>query len=230
MKNIIGISTGSIYKLIESNNIDAYITYIREDISHMINAIEILIPENKLKTFKLSEGNKEWLKKLDWISFHLPKNNININNQEDIIRIINSLPKLDAIIIHCDISISGYINLQNKKYKNIILYENTEHNNSIDFAEKICFDTSHALSFNYFYTLEFIKKYQNRIKQIHLSNYDSEDNFIHYRFHLPFYKDSRKFFKLKNMIDFKAYPIIIESTFEDLEDAKREINFIKENV
>jgi hypothetical protein len=215
---IFGLSLGSIHKLIQNDNKNEAITFIRKTLKNKVNAIEILISKNNLKDFKLSNENYEWLSKLPHLSFHLT-GDFDIDYE-----IIKLLPAFNNIVCH--------INNKNKipewfknQFFDEIYYENINDtvtdNNFTDITD-ICFDVCHALKFGLGFFIEFVIKNISYFKEIHLSNYISKNYY-----HTGFYKKSPELFRyIKSFFDMTKYPIIVESIFESEKEMKAEINFL----
>jgi hypothetical protein len=215
-----GLSLGCVYKFVHSENRDDIITLYRENFKNDINAIEIVMPGKDIDNFILSEENYEWLKTLNYISVHLlstPK------SYEKMIMIIKQLPRIDKFICHYNWKIIPEFFLSH--FHKDILLENTEDLPWKGCCANLCFDISHALKFGFKYLINFFEVNIFDIKEIHLSN------FISGKCHKLF-QGTNTLLSLKREIDLKKYPIpiIVENICENLEELKKEIKFIKENL
>ena len=211
MSNL-GLSIGAVHNLLNIDNRDFWIKYIRE-LNLNINAIELIFDPKTFNKLQLSKENIEWIKRLDYRSLHITPgfhcfDNWNINNY----------------IYH-----PSWI-MNNSYYKNNTLIENTDYEqddkyfNILSNDFNICCDISHALSFSMDYLEAFIITHHTKIKQFHLSNYDKEC-------HVPFYsaKYDRlnaigKLLKSYNLLDL---PFIIECNFKTELDLKNELVYVK---
>lgn len=229
---IIGFSLGTIHKILNGEfgqefffptiNKDNWITWYRTRQKGIgnFNAMEIVMLPKQEEYFKLSEENYHWLKNLKYISYHLTQ------CTEDTEKVLKQLPFISSIVCHVDEkNILTYDFL--KKYLNKICFENIEGKDYPFFKgtsiDKICFDFAHAMSINNSYVNDFYKKYEKQIKQIHLSYHDPILK------HIPFHNKVHECFGFSIKIKHNC-PIIIESAFNNIEEMKKELQFIKERI
>lgn len=214
--NTIGFSCTA-WKFINTDNINDQITFFRSYFGDEINAIELNLPSHKEKYFQLDAKNYSWLSDLNHISYHLTQ------YTEDTEKALSQLPFLNHLICHVD---EKYI-LQNipTAYSHKILIENIEDHQSIfDKTEKICFDIAHCLSISLEEPEIFHNSHKKNIKQIHLSNHEDKLK------HIPLYKAPDWLFNTIKSIPIKNYPIIIESNFNNLREAKLELKYLKGKI
>lgn len=150
-----------------------------------ISGVEITLATAKeLLDFKLSNSDRNWLKKLDYVTIHAPFFDFgSIEDESSIKNYLDRISKLykqingKNVIIHPD-----QLPPKNllKKYDFNISTENLEirKHNYISDLKKIfveypkmglCLDVSHAYTFNKYETAKLIKEFKNRITQIHFS-------------------------------------------------------------
>jgi hypothetical protein len=219
---IIGFSLGCFWKFmnkyiskdqIKNKNSWLDMWRIYESIGEF-NAFEIgLTPEDE-KHFEISLTNYKWLESLDYLSYHL------VEFTDKTMDCIYQLPEIKYFIIHIDKRNDIPIEFLNK-YKDKILFENIEDVN-IPFkdSDNVCLDFAHA--YNYFYDCNF----NDKIKQFHISKYDKELK------HIPFYRLG-EFDLFDGFIGdglYTNYPVIIESNFDSIDEARKELIFIKEKI
>ena len=211
----IGFSSGTCWKFINTLNGDDQISFYRTFFGEEINAIEICLVPDKEQNFKLSKRNKSWMSSLNHISYHLTQ------WTEDTKNIIEQLPRIDYMICHID---EKYILDKMPHFYNILI-ENIENHHSEFFEnEKICFDIAHCLSLNLEEPENFYLKNKANIRQIHLSNHEDKLK------HIPLYKAPDWLFNKLKSIPLKNYPVIIESNFNNLQEAKLELKYLKEKI
>lgn len=211
--------------------VDEIITYIKNTFDKIINAVEIIIPKQELKNFKLSQENYKWLSSLEWLSYHLLADNCYSLET----KIIHLLPPLNAIICHSD----KIENLRKHKhffmpFKNIFLFENIENDNFKEFdyldyngetSKYVCLDISHLLGHDKKTQKCFLQDNLFKVREIHLSNYKEQ-------YHQCFYNNSKqlKYIKNKLKIRLQDYPIIIEESFETFQQTNTEIDFLRRAI
>ena len=207
---IIGFSVQTNWKFYSNSN--EWISFWKENNSIIgnFNAIEILVSPEQEENFKLSIDNFYWLSELKYISYHL------IDFTEYTKSIIDSLPFISNIILHYDQS-EIYKDKFFRRYKNKLLIENIEGLIDLNLLNNnnVCFDIAHVYNNN-----AIIKQYfdnnENRIKQIHVSYFDKDVK------HIPIYNTGYQF-----NIDINKFPIILEGSFNSIEEMKNELNYIK---
>ncbi len=210
----IGFSIGSIHKFIRPEDGIDWLRVNQREIGYF-NILEIVIPPEKESGFQLSKENYKWLCGMKYLSYHLTQ------CTEDTEKSINQFPFIDFYICHINqknILTEPFI----KKYGRKILFENVEdHEYSFFKTDQICFDIAHALSYkknlNTFYNT-----YEKQIRQIHLSNYDPELK------HITFHNNRCLGYDFDTSI--RKYPIILEASFNSLEEMKNELLYIKRRV
>jgi hypothetical protein len=215
---IFGLSMGCAHKFgLLSDDI---ITLYRDCFADKINAVEFVISENEIEKFKLTDDNKEWLKSLKYLSFHLLTEISSYLKIHDWLR-QNDI-KINYFVKHPD-EMSVPDNFK-KLYESQIIYENLEtaifpcHN-------KICFDISHALKINSLHMEHFYKLNFSSIKQIHLSN--TIKGQCHQLFHDDLSNNFSEIYLLKGIT---TIPIILENSCDNLDQLKNEVDFIYNNI
>jgi hypothetical protein len=212
----IGFSIGSCWKVSGTPvAADNYITWWRnyqKEIGYF-NALELVMTPEQEEHFQLSKENYKWLCGMKYLSYHLTQ------CHTDTMKVIKQLPFINKFICHIDkkrILTEDFI----KKYWKSLLFENIEgHEYPFLNSDAVCFDIAHALSLPG-RAFEYFKKYERQIEQIHFSGYDPVKK------HIPMhYKDCFRF-----NLNLKKYPIILEATFESIEEMKKELLFAKEII
>lgn len=226
---LIGFCLGCIHKFINQYllpatdmfpaNKNEWINFFRMNQKEIgdFNAIEIIMTPLEERWFSISKDNYSWLKSMKHISYHLTQCTKETENA------IQQLPFISNIVCHVSKkSILTYDFL--KKYLNKICFENIEGADYPFFKEeKICFDFAHAMSIDNSYVNNFYKVYNRQIIEIHLSIHDPELK------HIPFHNKVSKCFKFSIPIKHNC-PVIIESAFNNIEEMKKELQFIKERI
>jgi hypothetical protein len=217
-----GLSLGCVHTFFPCKNKDAVITLYRENFKDEINAIELTMSEKDFKNFNLSQVNFEWLRNMKYVSIHLlgsvgsyrkimsmiKRNKLRVNNFISHIYSKNTIPQFFK-----------------DEFGNNILIENIERDYALFPDEfKICFDYSHAIKNGSEFAAKFANLNEFSIKQVHLSNT------INGICHRPFIKDLFHFDFVKNVIDLKNYPIIIESVCEDIIELREEVKVLKRRI
>lgn len=216
MSNL-GISIGSLWKIVESRNRNEFINCIKNLNLHF-DAIELLFAEKDLPYLDISE-NIDWINKFKYKSFHHgPYKKCNKKIIDNIFDKIN----FDGVVKHIDHTIdydSNNIlieNLENKKLDDPEIYMNNN----------ICCDLSHALSHSMSYLIDFIATYHKNIKQFHFSNC------INGECHQMFYQDKNNRLKEIRFLleDFNLIdkPLIMEYIFNSKEELINEYNYIND--
>lgn len=210
---ILGFSIGSLHNFIETKNRDDYITHLRQT-NLYFNAIELIFG---LETFQLTKENIDWINSLDYTSLHVVPF---VNHALDF--------EIDNYIYH-----SNWIT-NNLFYKENTLIENPEIKESEYYFDQltndfnICCDISHALAFGMDYLKEFVIKYHDKIRQFHLSDFDSKHH-VPFHFNTAYYTVDR-LFRIKEILDkydLLKLPFIIECNFENELDLIKEFNYVK---
>ena len=215
----IGISTGTVHKLVNCTNRDDLITFVRKQ-NLQINCIEVMLHPDFVRDFKLSDENCKYFDTLENVALHIDEPQL--NHEPCLYEYM-----FDNYIWHPD----KFLSVEKSKYiENDILIENIENpSDNIYFKDMtkkhdICCDISHALFNGINYLEIFIKMWQSKIKYFHISNCISG------QCHLPFYNDpSSKFPQIVDMI--KEYNLmdsvfIIETTCETVADLHNEFEYI----
>jgi hypothetical protein len=215
---IFGLSLGCAYKFIEDRN--NIISLYKEKFGNKINAIEILLAKEELKTFTFSKENVKWINSLKYKSLHLP------NQYNSYFLTLSFLKRnklnIDSFIAHIDL-----INNIPKIFQNVdipILYENVDYKKySFENIDNICFDVSHAMAQNELFT--FYEKNKNYIKQIHLSN--TIDNNCHKLFCNTQKNKIDELLYIAYIMKTQKTPIILESICDNIKQLEKEIEYIK---
>lgn len=216
---IFGLSFGCVHKFCLNPNKDEVVTLYRENFKDTINAIEIIICEKDLHKFKLSNVNRNWLRSLNYVSLHLLDT---VHSYHKVYRMIkeNHL-KINAFICH--------VNKENnipsffiQEFGDRIIIENMEN----DFSylcnyKSVCFDISHALFNGNDFFSSFVCINDKKIKQVHLSNC------IDAKCHQLFNQDLDCFYFVNETLDLKNQVVIVENACENLEELKKEVQFLK---
>lgn len=221
---IFGLSLGCCYKFINSKNRNDIISIFRNEFD--INAIEIAMPDKDFDRFKINKVNHKWLRDLDYVSLHLPNKDFNYAKIHKCIQ--NNCLGIDNFICHIDKK-KDIPYFFNSAFSDKILYENIEIPTLHSFRDtfKICFDLSHGLKIDKKYCSVALKTFKDRIKEIHLSN--TQFNICHQTFYDDESNDNLMFIKDKIMPLIKV-PIILENSCDSLNELKKEVKFLKENL
>ena len=211
---IIGFSIQTNWRFYKNDN--EWISFWRINKSKIgdFNAIEIVVDPKQEKNFKLSAKNYEWLSTLKYISYHL----VEFSNYTE--NVIKQLPFVSNFICHYDWQ-KIYDNKFFEQHEDKLLIENIE-NQAGDFkkTDKICFDIAHVLNDGVEVIDEFYTKHKNKIKELHISNYNNKIK------HIPIYNSGIDL----NFDMLKEYPIILEGSFRDIQEMKKELNYIKGEI
>lgn len=234
MARIFSFALGNIWRW--SKNRASLLKYAKKlDIS----GVEITFATSKeLFDFKLSNSDKNWLKKLDYVTIHAPFFDFAINKDENQIKIrLDCIYKLykeinaKNVIIHPD-----QLPLKNllKNYDFNISTENLESRTHIRISDLkkvfakypkigLCLDVSHAYTFDKKETEELIKEFKNRITQIHFSGTYGKKRHQSLRIVTKDFLQSIEGIKKLNV------PIVIEEDIEvkSVKYLKEEIAYIK---
>ena len=216
MSNL-GISIGSVWRLVKSKNRNEFINYIK-DLNLDFNAIELLFAEKDLPNLNISD-NIDWINSFNYKSFH--HGPYKFCNKKIIDNIFNKID-FDSVIKHMDheIDYNGdnilIENLESEKLDYFNMYINNN----------ICCDLSHALSYDLNYLVNFIKTYYRHIKQFHISNC------INGECHQLFYHDGYDKLKIIKILltnfGLTDIPIIMEYAFNSKEELLHEYDYIND--
>lgn len=225
---MLGISTGSVWRISGSGNINGALGLI-QSLSIDFRAIEVLLPENINGSLELSLLDLTYLNSRDWVSVHL------CDDQDHFKNALQVASRLHArrYIMH---PLFTYYNdsLQNK-----IIIENMDNSHKQTYFKEltdtydICLDVSHGLSKS---NLEWlIRIYHSKIKVIHMSNYNPEDEYSH-KCHACFHKDktdpkNEKIQWISHLLakyNLLGLPIIMEYNFSSLRELVDEYNYLME--
>jgi hypothetical protein len=228
---LLGFSTGSSYKFLdlknndEANSIIYFFRLLRENID--FNCLEIILTEEIINTFfKISEQNFEWLKSLDYLSFHLINEKY---NNEKVFKLFNNINY--KIICHSDEYFLLSKNFRGKYTKNILLenidYDKIEYGHDYD----LCFDIAHAETIGK--VRSYYNEYFDNIKEIHFSKHIktkvvNSDKKIITEHHLPIVRFD-KIEELKILKDCKI-PVIIEGGCDSCLEMINEFYYIKKYI
>jgi len=236
---IYSFALGGIWKWTKSNNIGDLVGYAKKlDIS----GVEVTFAsKEEVYAFNLSINNKSWLKSLDYVTIHAPFDFI--QKSEDDIDIIKQLEviselydEVDAknVIIHPDALPAQEIlenydfnisteNLPKKKHKRHVSIHDLEKILQRYPEMGLCLDVSHAYRCSKFETEKLVKRFKNRISQIHLSGtYRGKD-------HKSLREVTNNFLLSIEPIKELDVPIVIEENIEikNIRYIQNEIDYIK---
>lgn len=226
---IIGFSIGCIYKFFQALNRNDFITFFREK-KYKINALEITIPKTHMKYFKLSKENYQYLKSLDYLSFHLTGDQV---DNEVLGNVLFSLPEIDSYIVHIERYLENP-DFYNNNFGNKLLIENIPDYTG-NYPDNICFDVAHYMEELLSYKkkiyqstiIKTMQKFKN-IKEIHMSNYISDS-----KPHMPIHqsinilKYIQQIGRLSSIENIYSLPIIIESAFDNPFQIIKELKYIR---
>jgi len=231
MKRIFCFATGNMWRWVKGNKAKL-IDYIKElDVS---GAELTFSSKEELYNFRLNSKQVKWLKKCDYVSIHAPFRLVRrANNKEEVIKQLDCIKKIYGlvnarnVIIHpndlpprklldeYDVNFSTE-NLPKKRHVTIKKLSNI-------FKKYpnlgLCLDVAHAYLWSRFETGKLVKKFKNRIIQVHFSGtYRKRD-------HVPLQSVSPIFLKSIKPIKELRIPIVIE------EDIKvKSIKFVKDEI
>ena len=232
---IIGFSTGFLYKTKNYDRVSIEAVKLIQSIG--CNAIEFMTinRENLQKIFDNISRDK--LKKFEFVSLHLPKGIFQEDKREETIEVLELVQKiheklkLNNVVIHPD-EVSDWSvfskfsfpfaieNMDNRKktHKSINDMRKTFQITSA----KMVLDVNHCFANDATMKLaqDFIKEFGDRMNEVHLSGFVD--------FHEPLFQTKQE--EILNSVPGIELPIIIESGCENIEDAKKEIDYIKENL
>jgi hypothetical protein len=213
---LIGPSIKSIHKFFKGSP-NACISWWRGfQKREYFNAIEISMFPAEEKDFKLSATNYEWLESLKHVSYHLSQ------YTKDTKAVIRQLPYVNYFILHVD-QIHHLTTEFLDKYGHKLLIENIEFEYlSHDYfsTNQICLDIAHAQSITWNSPVRFFEHNKYHIREIHCSCFHQNKK------HVPFFCNKKRFPKI-DMIEFS---IIIEADFENIEDVKKELQYLKGKI
>lgn len=239
MKKIFSFATGNIYRW--SKNKNNLINLIKK---LEVNGVEITFAsKEELFSFKLSEGNRLWLKNLGYVTIHAPFRLVRRSkNEDEITKQLNVISKLYGeinaknVIIHpMDLPPPKVL----KRYKFKVSTENLPKRSHVAISNLkkilkkypkigLCLDVCHAYRWSKDETGKLIKAFKNRISQIHLSGvYRNKE-------HRSLRKVTKNFLYSMRPIRKLNVPIVIEEDIffkeEKLKSLKKEIEYIKKFV
>ncbi len=231
----IGFSTGSCYRLFENTFSSDSISTIGCISSH---AIELLV--HNLDEFEmLLSVPVEVLDKFSYVSIHSPSKIVYGRNQESGL-VLDNLRKaverygVETVVLH-PTSVEDWSIFENCKDIPFAIENMDERKPFGQIPEDIekwirDYDLNFVLDLQHIYVNDpsmkiadrFIDKFINRLVEIHISAYD--EKWIHYML-------SRKsqnviVGKLKEILEMKDVPVIIESTLETKDDLLKEFTYI----
>ncbi len=233
-KMIIGLSSGNFYRIFSQEKED----FLVEDISRIrekeYRAIEINVLSTDLLDFLLTREIE--FSPFSYISLHCPEifNNKEGEKTMEKISLFTEKYRIDNLVFHTD-KLKELKILKKFSYLPISL-ENMDsekkEGKTVQEFQKIFreYDFGLTLDLQHCYTndrsmknaLEFQKLFGERITEYHLSGFDR--NFNHY----PLFKTEQNII-IRSLLK-KDIPIIIESTFDDYNDDKKEVDYIKSLV
>jgi len=223
----IGFSHGVLYRILDVYSKKAIDTYKNCG----ANAIEICI--NKAAEFPKLSNIAEDLKYFSYKSLHLPsdikyKDDISTNHLLNELENIYKDLEIDLVLVHPDLVDNWKVfdryklnwaieNMDNRKEKYKTL-DDIKNFFTIRPGWKFVLDLNHCYSNDTSMKLanDLINNFKSNIAQIHLSGYEN--------YHEPLFQT-----KQNNILDYcKSIddPIIIESTFDDINDVKKEYKYI----
>ncbi|MDD3627169.1 MAG: hypothetical protein PHV06_07605 [bacterium] len=238
---IITFALGNIWQWTKLLNRDPLIQYAR-NLEH-IDGIEITFAsKNELMAFELSRENRKWLSKQKYVSIHAPFNMLRASqnekeyrdqlksiekiyketNSKNVVIHPTELPQNTAILkdYKMDISVE---NMPPVKCFNVV--------NLGDVLKKnpgfgLCIDVAHAYLWSRDMTKRLVKKFGDRVTQIHLSGtYKRRD-------HQSLQVVTSNFLKSLEPIYPLSIPIVIEETFKtkNIKDVQHEVTYIKHSI
>lgn len=205
---IIGFSIQTNWRFYKENDWISFWRLNRKKIGKF-NALEIVIPIEWENNFKLSIENYNWLSNLDYISYHL------IDISKKTMNVIKQFPYITSFICHYD-SRSMLNSEFLFNYGDHLLIENLENKQNKFNNEKICLDIAHVLA-DKENPNKYFKKYKKQIRQIHLSC--PNEKIKHTPIYCSKYKLNKKIYN---------YPIILEGSFRNINEMKKELDYIRE--
>jgi sugar phosphate isomerase/epimerase len=228
---------GNIWRWDNSENRNALIDYVR-DLD--VTGIELTLATKKdLYSFKLSNENTLWLKKLDYVTIHAPFNLFKESeNEKDVYDQLDTMVtiyhQVDAkrIIIHPEPKLIQSDILKGYPVQFSIENLPRKHNFSISFVKTIldkyphmdmCLDTSHAYSWSKYETCKLIQAFMKKISQIHFSGSYRK------KMHVSLRKVSKNFLYSIQPLKYLDVPIVIEEDLEikSLKYVRQELEYIK---
>jgi hypothetical protein len=229
-RNNLGLSIGSVHKIVQQIDRNYYISYIR-DLNLDIDGIEVVLDSDNINSFILSDENKEWFDTLNHVSLHFDyrmTERIELLWQYD----------YKYFVFHQNYTWPLQFSIAYNLHSEKIILENIDikttikggsHHNLLSnyVGYKLNCDISHALSFGFNYLKEFIQLHKNKIKQFHISNYNDE---CHTCFHNDKNNKLKEIFQIIKENDLTNIPFIIESTFNSESELINEVEYIKNEL
>lgn len=234
-KSKIGFSTGSCYKLFD-NTFSAHSIKAIQNISSQ--SIELLV--HNLNEFeKVFSIPEEILGQFGYISIHAPSKIVYGNNRETNILLKNLRKaveryRVETVVLH-PTSVEDWSIFENCRDIPFAL-ENMDERKAFGQTPKDLNDILIDNNFNFVLDLqhiyvndesmqlaeEFVDKFKEKLVEIHISAYD--EKWIHYMLN----KNNQKIIvqKLKEVLERKNVPVIIESTLESKDDLLKEFTYI----
>jgi len=231
----LGFSTGSLHKLMDRVSIEAISTcrdFGFEVIELMLHSVESV---DSLKNLKSDD-----LQGFKYISIHGPSHKVmNTLDSKGHRKVLDGLQecyerlKFDCLVLHPGEWIADWEIFND--YSLPIAFEN------MDWRHKIASDIPSlkeifsnknfkmVLDFNHCYTHDpsmelankMYKEFKNIIKHFHLSGIKDHNDA-----HIPLYRSQREI--IIGALPDSDLPIMLETTFEDMEDARKEVEYVRE--
>jgi len=238
---IFSFALGNIWQWTKLLNRDPLINYARN--LKDIDGVEITFAsKNELMGFNLSDNNRTWLIKQKYVSIHAPFNMLRASETEKdyrkqlkmiekIYKEINAknvvihpteLPPHTEILKEYKMNISVE-NMPPVKCFNVVNLGKVLKNNP-DFG--LCIDVAHAYLWSRDMTKRLVKKFKDRVTQIHLSGtYRRRD-------HQSLQVVTSTFLKSLEPIYRLSVPIVIEETFKikNLKNIQQEVTYIRHSI
>lgn len=233
----LGISTGCLYKLMDRISIKAISTC--RDFG--FETIELMV--YSLKDVDSLRGlTKDDLSGFKYISLHGPghdiMNSLSITGHKKVLSSFQEFYerlKFDCLVLHPGEWITDWEIFND--YSLPIAFENMDWQHKIAsdiFSLKEIFSNKNfkmVLDLNHCYTHDpsmeladnMYNEFKNIIKHLHLSGIENYNDA-----HVPLYRSQRE--KIIDAVPNFDLPIIIESEFADMEDAKKEVEYVKNKL
>jgi len=240
MGNLIGISTGLVYKL--TNDRNSMISKLRE---FSPDGIELSFAKpDYLFRFKITAENQSYLKSLKFVTIHAPWKDISYGKNEKCYKTLKAIEELyckinaENVVFHPE-QIKDYNVFKRYNFRSSIENEDWRRkaNNVKSIGELLdknpdiwlVFDFAHALTVSSEEIPDYINRFRHRISEIHLAmlNNDLKDHWFLHKY------DCQKIRELMENLKGIDVPIVLEcvaSNDGELNLIKKEIKYIKENL
>ncbi len=242
MQNPICISTGCVYQLSEDRNV---LIDILRPLSLAGVELSFSHPREHLLNFQISEASLEYLRGLEFNSIHAPWREIvygqNQISEQVLAKMVELYEQINArnIVFHQEqiedygpitalLKVGCAVSLENGDWrKKEHSVENVRLALGKDRGFGFVFDFAHALSFSAEEVREYMKQFNSRLSEIHISimNKESETHDFLHKY------DNQEIRELLLSLNSAAMPMVLEaavSANEELALLKKEIEYLKE--